>query len=112
MNAAARAINESNFFSGQLMEMRLSKQWCFLLSLLLTVLVSALAVIYTTNENRLNTNQLEQLQQQAHALHLQWGQLLLEQASLSTPARVEQLAMDKLQMRLPVDNQTFVLQSQ
>ena len=112
MNAAARAINESNFFTGQLMEMRLSKPWCFVLSLLLAVLVSALAVIYTTNEQRLSFNQLEQLQQQTHALNLQWGQLLLEQASLSTPARVEQLAMDKLQMQLPSDNQTYVLKSQ
>ena len=31
-------------------------------------------------------------------LQLQWGQLLLEQASLATPARVEELAIEKLKM--------------
>jgi len=112
MNAAARAIHQSNFFSGQLLEMRLSKQWCFLLVLLMLVLVSSLAVIYSTNDHRVRFSQLEQLEQQAHQLQLQWGQLLLEQASLATPARVELLATEKLQMRLPQDKQTFVLQSQ
>lgn len=112
MNAAARAINQSNLFSGQLLEMRLSKQWCLILSLLVAVLVSSLAVIYTTNEHRLSFSQLQQLEQQSHQLQLQWGQLLLEQASLATPARVEQLASEKLQMRLPSDKDTYVLQQQ
>ncbi|MDX1836634.1 cell division protein FtsL [Legionella taurinensis] len=112
MNAAARAINQSNLFSGQLLEMRLSKQWCLILSLLFAVLVSSLAVIYTTNEHRLSFSHLQQLEQQSHQLQLQWGQLLLEQASLATPARVEQLATEKLQMRLPSDKDTYVLQQQ
>lgn len=111
MNAAARAINQSNLFNGQLFDMRLSRQLCMVLTLLLTVLVSALAVIYTTNEHRSSFSQSQQLEQNAQQLQLQWGQLLLEQASLATPARVEELAVEKLQMRLPVDKQTFVLQS-
>ena len=112
MNAAAKAINQSNFFSGQLLDMRLSKQLCFLLSLLFAVLLSALAVVYTTNEHRLSFSQLQRLEQQSNQLQLQWGQLLLEQASLATPARVERLAVEKLQMRLPVDKATFVLRIQ
>lgn len=111
MNAAARAINQSNLFNGQLFDMRLSKQLCIVLTLLLAVLISALAVVYTTNEHRSSFSQSQQLEQQMHQLQLQWGQLLLEQASLATPARVEQLATEKLQMKLPVDKQTFVLQS-
>ncbi|HHF7345875.1 MULTISPECIES: cell division protein FtsL [Legionella] len=112
MNAAARAINQSNFFSGQLLDMRLSKQLCFMLTLLLAVLLSALAIIYTTNEHRISFSQLQHLEQQTHQLQLQWGQLLLEQASLATPARVEELAIQKLQMRLPADKETFVLRIQ
>lgn len=112
MNAAARAINQSNFFSGQLLDMRLSKQLCFMLTLLLAVLLSALAIIYTTNEHRISFSQLQHLEQQTHQLQLQWGQLLLEQASLATPARVEELAIQKLQMRLPADKETFVLRVQ
>lgn len=112
MNAAAKAINQSNLFNGQLLQMRLSKQWCLVLSLLFAVLVSSLAVIYVTNEHRISFNQLEQLEQQSNRLQLQWGQLLLEQASLATPARVEQLAAEKLQMRLPTDKHSYVLQPQ
>ena len=112
MNAAARAINQSNLFNGQLFDMQLSRQLCFVLTLLIAVLVSALAVVYTTNEHRSSFSQSQQLEQKMNRLQLQWGQLLLEQASLATPARVEELAIDKLQMRLPADKQTFVLQSQ
>lgn len=112
MNAAARAINQSNFFNGQLLAMRLPKQLCFLLILLLAVLVSALSIVYTTNKHRMCFSQLQHIEQQTNQLQLQWGQLLLEQASLATPARVEQLATEKLQMRLPVDKETFVLRTQ
>lgn len=112
MNAAARAINQSNFFSGQLHTMRLSKSLCFLLLLLVSVLISALAVVYTTNEHRLCFSHLQQMEQQTNQLQLQWGELLLEQASLATPARVEQWAAEKLQMRLPVDKEINVLRIQ
>ncbi len=111
MNAAARAINQSNFFSGQLLEMRLSKQLCFLMTLVLTVLVTALAIVYTTNEHRICFSQLQRLEQKANQLQLQWGQLILEQASLAGPARVEQLATEKLQMRLPSSKETFMLRT-
>lgn len=112
MNAAARAINQSNLFNGQLSDMRLSKQMSTVLILIASVLFSGLAVIYITNEYRLRFDYLQQLEQNNQKLQLQWGQLLLEQASLATPARVEQIAVEKLQMRLPADKQTFVLQPQ
>ncbi|STX50699.1 cell division transmembrane protein FtsL [Legionella busanensis] len=111
MNAAARIINQSTLFNGQLFAMRISKKLWFTLILMLLVLSSALAVIYMTNEYRTNFSELQKLEQQGHQLQLQWGQLLLEQASLATPARVELLAKQKLQMRLPEDKQTFVLQA-
>ena len=111
MNAAARAINQSNLFSGRFLEMRLSKELSGLLVLLFALLVSSLAVIYVTNSDRVSYSQLQQLEQQERQLQLEWGQLLLEQASLATPARVEQLAIEKLQMQLPSDKDTFILQS-
>lgn len=111
MNAAARVINHSNVFHGQLFDLRISKSLSLALLLLLAVLSTALAVVYTTNEYRSSFSQLQQLQQQRHYLKLQWGQLLLEQASLATPARVEEIAVQQLRMRLPSDSQTYVLQS-
>lgn len=112
MNAAARAISQSNVFNGQLFDVRISKKWCLILILLTSVLVSALSVVYTTNEHRSNFSHLQQLESQKEQLKLQRGRLLLEQASLATPARVEELAAQKLQMQLPADRQTFVLKPQ
>ena len=111
MNAAARAINESNIFSGHLADMRLSKEMGMVLCIFLVVLVSAWLVVYTTNEHRSSFSQSQRIEQQMHQLQLQWGQLLLEQASLATPARVEALAMEKLEMTLPADKQIFILQA-
>ncbi len=101
MNAAARDINQTNFFHGQLMSMRLSFASVVRLSLMIVVLISALAVIYTTNYCRVTLDQVESAEQVSHKMNLQWGQLLLEQASLSTPSRVELLASEQLKMVLP-----------
>jgi cell division protein FtsL len=112
MNAAARDINQSNFFQGQLADVRLSRPFCMQLALLLAVLISALCVVYVTNLQRMTLSQVESSEQQEHQLQLQWRQLLLEQASLATPSRVQQLATKKLHMVLPLDKQTYILRVQ
>lgn len=112
MNAAARVINQSNLFNGQLADMHMSKSFYMLITMLAAVLISALAVIYSTNSYRSTFSLLEQEEQQSHRLELQWGQLLLEQASLATPARVEELAISKLNMALPTAKNTFLLHAQ
>ena len=109
MNAAAREIHQSNFFSGQWTDVRFSGPLCFQIGLMLAVLISALAVVYITNLHRMTIVQLQLADQQSHELALQWGQLLLEQASLATPGRVQQLAEEKLHMVLPSGKQTFIL---
>jgi cell division protein FtsL len=111
MNAAARGINQSDFFHGHLANMRLSRNLCAHMALLGAVLISALGVVYTTNVHRMALSQLEQSEQQSHQLKLQLGQLLLEQASLVTPSRVQQLATEKLHMVLPLNKQAFVLRA-
>ena len=112
MNAAAKGINQSDFFHGHLANMKFSRHLCWHLALLTSVLVSALCVVYTTNVHRMALSQLQFAEQQGHQLKLQWGQLLLEQASLVTPSSVQQLATEKLQMVLPTNKQAFVLRAQ
>ena len=109
MNAAARAINQNTLFQGQLLHFQLSKQFGTLLTVLMLVLCSALAVVYITNEYRSSFSQLQQLEQKMNDYQLRWGQLLLEQASLATPARVEEMASYKLQMHLPIQKTTLVI---
>lgn len=108
MNAAAKVINQTNLFHGELTKMRLSGTICAYLGMLLAILISAIAVINVTNMQRVTLSQLQMAEQQSHQLQVQWGQLLLEQASLATPARVEQMASEKLHMILPAKDHTFV----
>jgi cell division protein FtsL len=112
MNAAARVINQGNLFNGQLAKMQLSKSIYTLFFLLLAVLLSALAVVYSTNSYRVTFSMVQQEEQQTHHLQLQWGQLLLEQSSLATPARVEELARQQLGMILPGSKNTVLLHPQ
>ena len=68
------------------------------MSLIIAVLISSLAVIYVTNMHRITFSQLESAENRAHQLDVKWGRLLLEQASLATPYRVERIASEKLGM--------------
>lgn len=112
MNAAARQINQNTLFSGHLGDLRLSKQLMFPLMLLFSILASALMVVYSTNVHRETFTQLQLAERHGQLLQLRWGKLLLEQASLATPARVQELATEKFQMVLPADNQTVMLRLQ
>lgn len=109
MNAAARVINRSNLFHGHLAEMHMSRSVSMLIVMLAAVLISALSVIYSTNSYRSTFSQVQQEEQQTQALELQWGKLLLEQASLATPARVQELAVEKLGMSFPSSKNTYLL---
>lgn len=101
MNAAARVIHQSSVFTGHWFAMRLSKIQSALLSVICLMLLSAIGIIYITNEYRGLLSDMERLQKQSHTLHMEWGQLLLEQASLVSPSRVEALASQHLGMHLP-----------
>lgn len=98
MNAAAKYINQSNFFQGQFAKIRLSSMSILQMSLIVAVFLSSLAIIYVTNMYRITYNKLEISENQTHQLQLKWGKLLLERASLATPYRVEKVAREKLNM--------------
>lgn len=111
MNAAAKVINQTNVFHGEFSKMRLSGTTYAYMGMLLAILISAISVIDVTNMQRVTLSQLQMTEQQSHQLQVQWGQLLLEQASLATPARVERMAADKLNMILPARDHTFVVRA-
>ena len=64
-------------------------------------LISGLSVVNTTHQNRFSFNELQELREQANALEIEWGQLLIEQSTFSVEGRIEQKAVDRLQMRVP-----------
>lgn len=112
MNAAARAINEVNLFTGQWFQLRLAKSSYSFLMLLMVFLFSACSVIYISNEFRSDVNLLAQAEQVKNGLMREHAQLLLEQASLATSARVEKVAIQRLRMHLPQEKQIVILKGQ
>jgi cell division protein FtsL len=84
-------------------------QWAGILStstlvlgiLLAIVLSSGLSVVLTTHENRFAFNELQVLKDQANKLEVEWGQLLIEQSTFGVEGKIEQKAVDDLQMHIP-----------
>lgn len=72
-----------------------------LLGLLLTVIASAIAVVWARQENRMLFMQLSRLQSERDHLNVEFGRLELEQATWADPVRIEAQARDKLGMVEP-----------
>ncbi|MGQ4880320.1 cell division protein FtsL [Billgrantia sp. LNSP4103-1] len=77
--------------------------------LALACLASAFAVIGTSHQTREQYARLQQLERERDQLQTEWGQLLLEESAWSSPARIERLAVDRLEMRLPNVNEVEVI---
>jgi cell division protein FtsL len=65
------------------------------------ILLSAFAVVYMKDLNRRLFIQYQGLQHVTSQLQVQWGKLLLEQSAWSTQARIQNVAMKKLNMVVP-----------
>jgi cell division protein FtsL len=101
--AAASPVAEPREFSPG------RRYWLSFCALLSAVLLSALAVIYTTHLDRGRLNVLQQLEQRRNALQVEYRQLLLEQSSLVSQGRVENMAVSELGMETPDMSKVVVL---
>ena len=81
-------------------ELQKKRPW-LIASLWILVMVSSLAVIYTTHTVRQRYNELETLNDEAYQLDVEWGQLLLEQSTWSAYDRTERIAQQRLGMKHP-----------
>ena len=72
-------------------------------------LLTGLAVVITTHMTRVQFAELQRLEQEENQLQTEWGQLLLEEAAWATPARIEQIATERLEMRIPDVNDVEVI---
>ncbi len=80
-----------------------------LLVMLLLVVVSAVAVVYSKHSGRELFIELQALANDRDAMDVEWGQLQLEQSTLTTQGQVERDARDKLGMvNLAADNMVIV----
>lgn len=83
--------------------------WLFM-AFSLIVLFSSLLVVYAAYENRLAYAELRKLEQQQRFYEEEWGQLMLERSTLSSPDRIEKLARESLQMKVASPKQIQVLE--
>jgi len=73
------------------------------------VLVSALAVVYSTHRSRQLFDELQKLSQEQNRLEVEWGKLLLERSTRSSLGTVEQMVRT-WGMREPLLEETRVMQ--
>lgn len=100
MNAAAR-FNQGVLSRGWAATVFLTRARFSTIVLVLSILTSALSIIYVTNATRsLNASLQQNLVERDH-LHVQWSKLLLEKSTWMMQARVEAIAEKHLGMIIP-----------
>ncbi|NJD08300.1 MAG: cell division protein FtsL [Methylococcaceae bacterium] len=80
-----------------------------LVSLLMVMVLSALAVVYTKYRSRMLFAEIQRLEQELDLYELEWGQLQLEQNTWAEHSRIERLARTRLGMILPDRNAIIYL---
>ena len=73
--------------------------------LLVAVVICGLSVVTSQHKARKLFIELQLEKDHAQQMDVEWGQLQLEQSTWATPARVEDVAVKKLQMHLPKNGQ-------
>lgn len=69
--------------------------------LVIVVVACAIGVVASNHKSRKLFSELEREQDRMRQLEIEWGQLQLEQSTWSGHARVEKIARERLQMRVP-----------
>jgi len=80
-----------------------------LIVMVLAVLASAISVVYTKHQSRVEFVALQKLEQRRDHLNEEWGRLLLEQSTWASPGRVERQAKRRLNMIVPTADRTVVI---
>ncbi len=75
--------------------------WAALVLLWSGAIASALGVVYARHESRKAFIELQELFSQRDELDIDWDRLLIEQSTWATHARIEQIARERLNMRVP-----------
>ena len=77
--------------------------------LLLSVVVSALTLVWARHESRRQFVELRGMESQRDALDIEWGQLQLEQSTWATHGRIERIAREQLAMRTPAAAEVVIV---
>lgn len=78
-------------------------------ALTLAVVLSGIAVVYAKYLSRKHFVQLQALRAERDQAEIRWDRLQLEESALAAYSRVEAMAHDKLDMRIPRPAEVTVL---
>jgi cell division protein FtsL len=78
--------------------------------LVLVIIVSCIGVVYARHEGRKQFVELQALGYEKDRMDVEWGQLQLEQSTLTTQGQVEHAARSRLDMISPAPDQMVILQ--
>jgi cell division protein FtsL len=81
----------------------------FVVVLGMAVVISATGVVYAKYASRSQFVELESLRKKRDAVDVEWGKLQLEQSTWATHGRVERIAREKLNMRIPLVEEVKVI---
>lgn len=83
------------------------RQGMFLLAAFLfaVVLATAIGLVYSKHKTRVLFVELERLNKEVVSLDTEWGRLQLEQSAWSDHGRIERIARERLDMRIPEPDQ-------
>ena len=77
--------------------------------LVLGVIVSCIGVVYARHEGRKQFVELQTLGYEKDRMDVEWGQLQLEQSTLTTQGQIEHAARSRLGMVSPAPEQMVIL---
>jgi cell division protein FtsL len=77
--------------------------------LFITLIACALALVTAQHKSRKLYVELQNEHERAKRLEVEWGQLQLEQQTWAMHGRVEKIAAEKLNMRVPPPNRIQVV---
>ena len=80
-----------------------------LIIMISAVVISAISVVYSKHQSRVEFVSLQKLEQHRDHLNEDWGRLLLEQSTYAGPGRIERQAKIKLKMIVPSAQQTVMI---
>lgn len=97
--------------SGNITQQKKLSVWVifFIACLWVSVVVSALAVVASTQQVRKDVNQLETLRREASQLQVEWGQYLLEQSTWAAYSRIETIATQEMNMVAPTPEKVIMV---
>ena len=78
--------------------------------LLVLVVLSALGVVYNKHQGRALFVELQALREARDSMDVEWGQLQLEQSTLTTQGQVERAARERLGMVYLTTDKTVIVQ--